>query len=143
MSKVCIAGSRSFTDWLLMWEFLEKKLADFLKLTTGSGISEIVSGTAKGADKLGERYAVAKSIPIKRFPADWNKYGKVAGHVRNRQMAEYADVCVVFWDGESRGSANMIACTKELKLPTIVVKYKVRRFQIFNLGGKKGVKNGQ
>lgn len=142
MSKVCIAGSRSFTDWLLMWEFLEKKLADFLKLTTGSGISEIVSGTAKGADKLGERYAVAKSIPIKRFPADWNKYGKVAGHVRNRQMAKYADACVVFWDGESRGTANMIQCTRELKLPTMVVKYRERKYQVINVRGKVGENNG-
>ena len=83
--KVIVAGSRDFKDYALLKEFLDK-LVIFR-----SGFTEIVSGTASGADKLGERYAQEHNLAIKRFPADWEKYGKAAGHIRNRQMAEYAD----------------------------------------------------
>ena len=143
MSRVIIAGSRGFNDWLLMWEFLERKIEPFIFFTLADKVTEIVSGTANGADKLGERYAKAKGLPVKRFPADWNRYGKAAGHIRNKRMAEYADACVVFWDGESRGEKNMIDCARELNVPTMVVKYKVRRFQIFNLCGEKSVRDGK
>lgn len=143
MSRVIIAGSRGFNDWLLMWEFLERKIEPFIFFTLADKVTEIVSGTANGADKLGERYAKAKGLPVKRFPADWNRYGKAAGHIRNKRMAEYADACVVFWDGESRGAKNMIDCARELNVPTMVVKYKVRRFQIFNLCGEKSVRDGK
>lgn len=96
--KTIIAGSRNFNDYGL----LEAICNDC------GNISEIVSGTAKGADSLGERYGKEYKIPIKRFPADWNKFGKKAGYLRNKKMAEYADACIVFWDGESKGTKLMI-----------------------------------
>lgn len=85
-------------------------------------ITEIVSGTAQGADTLGEKYAYQKSIPVKKFPALWGKYGLKAGPIRNGEMATYADACIVIWDGESRGSFNMIKQAKAqgLKLMTQV-----------------------
>jgi hypothetical protein len=70
-------------------------------------ITEIISGTAKGADKLGERWAHSKGISIKRFPADWDKFGKSAGYKRNAEMAKYGDSLVIFWDGVSRGTKHM------------------------------------
>lgn len=70
--------------------------------------TEIVSGGAEGADRLGEYWAKIHEIPIKRFPADWAKHGKAAGPIRNREMAQYADALVAIWDGESRGTKNMI-----------------------------------
>ena len=129
--KVIVAGSRDFKDYALLKEFLDK-LVIFR-----SDFTEIVSGTASGADKLGERYAQENNLAIKRFPADWEKYGKVAGHIRNRQMAEYADACVVFWDGQSKGSANMVKVAHELKLPLVVVNYKVRKYRMVNMDGFK------
>jgi len=69
---------------------------------------EIVSGKAKGADTFGEEFARVWSIPVKEFPADWDQYGKAAGHRRNYEMAKYADVLIAFWDGESRGTRDMI-----------------------------------
>jgi hypothetical protein len=69
---------------------------------------EVVSGCARGADQLGERWADERGYPVKRFPADWHKHGKRAGYLRNEEMAGYATHLVAFWDGRSRGTKHMI-----------------------------------
>lgn len=97
--KVIIAGSRTFNDYKLVCETMES--LDIV-------IDEIVSGGATGADELGEIWAFGHHIPIKRFSAEWDKYGKAAGPIRNTKMGEYADFLVAFWDGKSRGTKNMI-----------------------------------
>ena len=74
-------------------------------------ISEVICGEAPGVDTLGRRWAEANSIPIKSFPAQWDKLGKKAGFIRNEQMAKYAKatngILVIVWDGISPGSAHM------------------------------------
>lgn len=103
--KVIIAGSRDFIDYAKL-----KLVCDF---TLKNQINvEIISGNASGADKLGERYAKEKGYPLKQFPADWKKNGKAAGPIRNKQMAEYADGLIAFWDGKSRGTKSMIDLAK-------------------------------
>jgi len=102
MFKVIIAGSRSFQDYSTL-----KTYADF-KLSNIKDTIEIVSGGAKGADSLGERYAKEKGYLLKIFLADWEQYGKAAGYLRNVQMAEYANALIAFWDGKSRGTMHMI-----------------------------------
>jgi len=72
-------------------------------------VTEVVSGTARGVDQGGELWASVQGRPVKRFPADWDTYGKSAGHRRNAEMAKYADALVAIWDGKSRGTANMIS----------------------------------
>lgn len=114
--KVVVAGSRGFNNYELLKIKLDSILANKKQVV-------IVSGTAKGSDELGERYAVEKGYPIKPFPANWAKHGKKAGYLRNREMAEYADAVVVFWDGISPGSKHMIDITQELKKPLRVVLY--------------------
>lgn len=79
-------------------------------------ITEVLSGGARGADKLGERWAVDNDIPYELWLADWEKHGKAAGQIRNRQMAENAEALIAFWDGRSRGTKNMIDTAKELGL---------------------------
>jgi hypothetical protein len=119
--KIIVAGSRDFNDF----ELLEKSLIDIIKefgLTKKSQIT-IVSGTANGADKLGEKFARKYGINIDQFPADWNKYGKRAGYLRNVQMAEHSDVLVAFWDGKSRGTSHMINIANDKKLKSFVIKY--------------------
>jgi uncharacterized phage-like protein YoqJ len=71
-----------------------------------------------GVDGLGRRFGEENKIPVKPFPANWDKYGKGAGFIRNKQMADYAEAAIVIWDGESRGSANMLeqATQKGLKV---------------------------
>lgn len=109
MFKVIVAGSRYFTDYA----FVKSVLDDYLSNQTDV---EIVSGCAQGTDRLGEQYAEENGLPVKRFPADWNTYGRAAGPIRNKQMAEYADVLVLFWNGSSPGSKNMLKNAKEMNL---------------------------
>ena len=80
--------------------------------------SEVVCGMARGADHLGKLWAAFHGVPVVEFPADWDKYKKAAGHIRNAQMAEYGDALLIFiWD-ESRGSMNMLEQMGKLGKPT-------------------------
>ena len=100
--KLLIAGSR---DLDLKYPL---SISDFVRYFIGyEKVDEIISGGAKGIDSLGEMYANYNTIPIKRFEADWYTHGKAAGPLRNQKMAKYADVLLLIWDGESRGSDNM------------------------------------
>jgi hypothetical protein len=114
--KVIIAGSRGFNNY----EYLVKTMDHLLQ---NKKLVEIVSGTAKGADSLGEKYAEERSHSVKQFPANWDKYGKKAGYLRNEEMAKYADACVCFWDGRSPGTKHMIKLAKENNLKLIIKNY--------------------
>lgn len=120
--KLIVAGGRDFKDYELLKEKLDFVLGN--AITEGAEI-EIVSGTANGADKLGERYAEERGYKIKRFPADWETHGKFAGFLRNQSMAAYATHCICFWDGKSRGTEHMISLAKEFKLHLRIVPYKI------------------
>ncbi len=114
--KIIIAGSRDFNNY----ELLKEKI-DFLTSKISENI-EIVSGNARGADALGEKYAKENNHDLKLFPADWS-IGKSAGYIRNKQMADYADALIAFWDGESKGTKMMIELAKQMNLKVKVVKY--------------------
>ena len=109
--KVIIAGCRDFNNYNLLKSTCDNILKNQEKI-------EIVSGTARGADQLGEQYAQEKGLEIKKFPADWETYGKRAGFLRNAQMAMYADALIAFWDGQSKGTMNMIELAKKHGLKT-------------------------
>lgn len=98
--KLVIAGSRSINVDI---EVLIKSFYPYLQ----EPIKEVVSGTARGIDTCGEKFALKMNIPIKKFPADWIGFGNSAGVIRNKQMAEYGDALLLIWDGHSNGSANM------------------------------------
>ena len=83
----------------------------------------IISGFAIGADKLGERYAKERNLELIRMPAKWNKFDKMAGYIRNVEMAKVANACVVFWDGSSKGSKHMIDTAERYNLELRVIKY--------------------
>jgi len=102
--KVIIAGSSQIDDYQIVVDALN---------AANIVVTEVVSGMAIGVDKLGEKWAVEHGIPIKQFPADWGRYGKSAGYVRNEQMADYAEGLVAIWDGCSRGTAHMIRTAKK------------------------------
>jgi len=114
--KVIIAGGRDFVDYATLCLFCDKALSGVENI-------EIVSGTARGADKLGEKYARENEYNLSFFPADWEKYGKSAGYKRNRAMAQYADILIAFWDGESKGTRHMIDLAYEEKLTVVVCRY--------------------
>ena len=123
MYKIIIAGSRTFDDYEGLVDCLDEQILELIEQNDVTDDIEIVSGGAKGADKLGERYAKEKGYGLKVFKADWNKYGKSAGYRRNEQMAEYADAALIFWDGESKGSAHMIKLAQNKGLFVRVVRY--------------------
>jgi len=114
--KVIIAGGRSFIDYDLLCRKADVFLSRQDKV-------EIVSGAAKGADKLGEQYGLERGYDISRFPADWGLHGKRGGYIRNEEMAQYADALIAFWDENSRGTKHMIDIAELYKLKVRVVKY--------------------
>ena len=107
--KVIIAGSRGITDYTILCNAIAQ--SDF------SNITEVVSGCARGVDKLGERWASEQTFLLTRMRANWGRFGQAAGQYRNREMAEYADGLLVLWDGESRGTLHMIDCMRRLGKP--------------------------
>lgn len=105
MFRVIIAGTRDFNDYDLLRDHCDYILSN--KAENGEEIA-IVSGGASGADALGERYAKERGYKILRYPAQWEKYGRRAGPMRNREMADNADALIAYWDGKSRGTKSMI-----------------------------------
>lgn len=118
--KVIIAGGRDFEDYNMLKTNCDRILEN--KRNEGFRII-IISGTAKGADTLGERYAKEKGYEVLRFPADWSTYGKKAGYIRNEEMSKHADACICFWDSISNGTRHMINIAKEKRLPLRIVTY--------------------
>lgn len=111
--KVIIAGSRSFTDYQRLCQVLGQERHH---------ITQVLSGGAPGADRLGIRWALAQKVRIKGFPADWQRFGKSAGYRRNELMAQAGDVLLAFWDGQSPGTRHMIACMEQLGKPVRVIR---------------------
>ena len=118
--KIIIAGSRTFNNY----ELLELEVNKFIKENNKiyKDIT-IISGTASGADTIGEWFAINNHHGLLRIPAKWNLYGKSAGYKRNIEMSNQADACIVFWDGVSRGSKHMIDIAKEKGLSLKVIKF--------------------
>jgi hypothetical protein len=112
--KVIIAGSRDFKDFEKVWTHMDKLPWE---------VTEVVCGGARGADRLGERWAKENAIPVKYFYPDWNHEGRGAGYRRNEEMAKYAD-CLVAFDMGTKGTAHMIACAKHYGLGCYIVHIK-------------------
>ena len=117
--KIIIAGGRDFMNYNLLKEKTNKILQE--KKVTHKIV--IISGCARGADTLGLRYASENTFDVEEYPADWDKYGKKAGYVRNVEMAENADALIAFWDGKSKGTKHMIDIATERNLPIRVIRY--------------------
>ena len=114
--NLIIAGGRLFNNYQLLKNSVDK-------LCKNHKITNIISGKAKGADSLGEKYAKERDINIIAKEADWNLFGKSAGYRRNVEMANIATHAIVFWDGESKGSKHMIDIMKQQNKPVRVVLY--------------------
>jgi len=104
IERLIIAGGR---DYMFIKQDL--KVLDEL-----GPIHEVVSGCARGADAQGELWAFKCKIPIRRFPAKWDLYGKSAGYIRNELMAQYATACALFPGG--KGTEHMFQLAKKYKL---------------------------
>ena len=96
--RVIIAGSRTIFDYNQVKSFIQ---------SLNLNIKQIISGSCKGVDLLGERFAEENNIEKVVFKPEWGKYGDKAGPIRNEKMAQYADALILIWDGKSKGSKNM------------------------------------
>jgi hypothetical protein len=116
--RIIIAGSRGITDFKMLDDTLSDLFTNKLKLTPEN--VTVVSGTARGVDRLGEDFAKKYGCVLMRMPAQWDKYGRSAGYRRNRDMAMIADIACIFWNGKSPGTGHMIQLAKDYELDTYV-----------------------
>ena len=111
--RVVIAGCRDYNNYEEAKEYIDFCLSNVRK----ENEIIILSGCANGADAIGERYAKENGLKIKKYPANWEKYGRGAGPKRNKEMAEVCDFVICFWDKKSRGTKSMINLAKKNKKP--------------------------
>ena len=109
IKRVIIAGCRYYNNYEEAKVFIDFCLSNIRK----ENEIVILSGGARGADAIGERYAEENGFSIEKYPADWEKYGRSAGPRRNRQMAEICDYVICFWDTKSSGTKSMIDYAKK------------------------------
>ena len=114
--KLIIAGGRDFNNY----ELLEREAN---QVVSGVQNVEIISGLARGADLMGCRFAEENGYPLRGFAAEWGKFGRGAGIIRNKLMAKNATHLLAFWDGKSRGTMHMIDYADKLGLEVKVVEY--------------------
>ncbi|WP_035244280.1 SLOG family protein [Desulfonatronovibrio hydrogenovorans] len=112
--KAGIIGSRNFNNYNLMCKVLDTM-----------DITEIVSGGAKGADTLAQRYAIDRALPFKVFLPLHKTDPNIAYHVkwyfmRNCDLVDYSDQIVAFWDGLSRGTKFTIDYARKQKKPLLI-----------------------
>ena len=118
MARIIVAGSRDLDDENYIYKNLDRcNLSNFVDIT-------IVSGMARGPDRIGRLWGLLKGYKVAEFPANWDRaaYGKAAGHIRNGQMAWYGTHLVAFWDGKSPGTKGMIDLAKHNDLRVTVIK---------------------
>lgn len=121
--KLVIAGGRDVTDPNVVNAAFAASGIDVQTVT------EIISGGARGVDAHGETFASAHDLPVRRFPADWNRFSYRAGPMRNRQMAEYGDALLAIWDGQSPGTKSMISLAKARGIPVYIYRYDLGALQ--------------
>ena len=94
--------------------------------------SLVIEGEAKGADSMAADAGEYYQIPVLRFPADWNKYGRAAGPIRNSQMLNEGkpDLVVAFHDdiSTSKGTRNMVEQSKKQGIQVYVYNSKGERY---------------
>lgn len=113
--KLIIAGCRNFNDRFIINAGIDAFIEEY-------GTPDvIIEGGARGVDRMAYYYAKDNGIPVKVFPADWNKYGRAAGPIRNSEMAKYGTHLLAFWDGKSRGTKNMIETAKKHGLIVTII----------------------
>ncbi len=124
--RVIIAGSRDFNDY----ELLKREVLNIVKYNNRpKEFVKIVSGGARGADRLGEQFAKEFDLKVKQFVPDWDGLGKRAGYVRNADMAKFAcengnqGILIAFWDGKSKGTKHMIDLAKRYGLEVNIVNF--------------------
>jgi hypothetical protein len=110
--KVAIVGSREFSDWTVIKNFID---------TLDPDVDWIVSGGARGVDDCAHLYGKEKGFAVLNFYPNRKKYGNAGYHIRNQKIAEEADLIVAFWDGQSSGTKSTIEKARALFKPVKII----------------------
>jgi len=116
--RIIVAGSR---DIPTNKDYLREYFNRLDALSKSKSNIEVVSGTARGGDRVGEDWAYARDHKLVKFPADWQYHGLSAGYKRNEEMAAYADALVAIWDSKSKGTKHMINIAKREGLAVRII----------------------
>ena len=108
--RIVIGGCRDYNDYKAFRSFVDRCIE---KIGEGCSIT-VISGHCSGVDMMGERYAKERNLGLEIFPADWKRYGRAAGPVRNKQMVEACDSVIAFWDYKSKGTKSLISYAEKL-----------------------------
>lgn len=117
VKRIVVSGCRNYCNYTEVKKYIDICIS---KIKTEYTLI-FVSGTCKGADSLGERYALENNYGLEKYPAEWDKFGRSAGPRRNKIMAEIGDYFICFWDGKSTGTKSMIDYATELKKPIRII----------------------
>ena len=109
-----VAGTRTNTNYALLKRHLRIYKQQIPNL-------KIVTGCARGTDALARRYAQENNLRLQVYKAEWNKYGRAAGPIRNKEMAATADCALLFWDNKSRGTKSMITELRKIGVQAIKI----------------------
>lgn len=122
--KLIIAGGREFNNQQIFQQGVNDCVADLLDLNTNT--LAIVTGMARGADRMGYEFAMLNGLKVYEFVPKWQVNGvtdRSAGHKRNAEMGNFSDALLAFWDGQSRGTSHMIQYMQNLNRPVYVIRY--------------------
>lgn len=109
--RVLVCGSRTFNDQFLFDLAMNGFLDEF---EPRASELVIISGLAKGADTMAVDWAKKNNVTYEGYPAQWDKYGRAAGPVRNQQMLDTGvDLVIAFPKGEAKGTRHMMKIAKE------------------------------
>ncbi len=118
IKRIVVAGCRYYKDYIEAEKYIDLCIDNLKKKYT----LVFVSGGCSGADFLGEKYDLNNNYFLEIYKAEWSKYGKMAGPLRNKRMAEIGDYFICFWDGKSKGTKNLIENVR-IKNKPLRIKY--------------------
>ena len=118
--NVIVAGGRDFSDWKMLYQVMDAQRS-LARLDKEKIV--VLSSTERGAAKLGESWAKKRKLKIKKYLADWDKYGKSAGYRRNAEMVKDADYSIVFWDGKAKYIGRLIDLLEDREVGLTMIMY--------------------
>ena len=116
--RIIVCGSREWTDEDVIKRLLKEFSPDV-----------VIEGECRGADLLAKKCANELGIRVEPYPANWDRYGRGAGPIRNKQMIVEGkpDLVVAFHNDikNSLGTKNMLWQAKSYGIPTNLISTEV------------------
>lgn len=115
--RLLVCGDRNWTHRAFLFLMLDREHEN-------QPVSVLIEGEAPGADTLSRQWAESRGVPVEPYPAEWRKFGRAAGPIRNKQMLDEGqpDAVVAFHPAlsESKGTRNMVSQAMKRDIPVTV-----------------------